>query len=92
MTRLSECASWTLFATALSLSAPAANADTLKEKIVGTWSAVSQYVDQNGNRLEPFGPDPKGMVIYEHHGPFHADASAFQSAEVPVEQQADGHT
>lgn len=68
--RLCQCPSWTLFATALSLAAPAANADTLKAKVVGSWSAVSQYVDQNGNRLEPFGPDPKGMVIYDATGHF----------------------
>ena len=29
------------------------------------WTAVPQYVDQDGNRLAPFGPDPKGMVVYD---------------------------
>jgi hypothetical protein len=41
---------------------------SLKEEIVGTWSAVSQYVDQDGKKLEPFGP--KGMVVYDSNGRF----------------------
>jgi hypothetical protein len=43
---------------------------SLKEEIVGTWSAVSQYVDQDGKKLEPFGTNPKGMVIYDSKGRF----------------------
>lgn len=70
LTRLSEGTSWTLLVAAVSLAANGAMADTLKEKVVGTWSAVSQYVDQNGNKLEPFGSDPKGMVIYDSTGHF----------------------
>lgn len=50
-------------------SAPALG-QTLKDQIVGTWLAVSQYVDQDGKRLEPFGPDPKGMVVYDANGRF----------------------
>lgn len=37
---------------------------------MGTWSAVSQYVDQDGKILEPFGSNPKGMVVYDSHGRF----------------------
>jgi Lipocalin-like domain len=43
---------------------------SLKEQIVGTWSAVSQYVEQDGKKLEPFGSDPKGMVVYDNNGRF----------------------
>lgn len=43
---------------------------SLKEEIVGTWSAVSQYVDQDGKKLEPFGANPKGMVVYDSNGRF----------------------
>src|ERR1700686_842597 len=43
---------------------------SLKEEIVGTWSAVSQYVDQDGKKLEPFGSDPKGMAVYDSNGRF----------------------
>jgi hypothetical protein len=49
--QLGECATWTLFATALSFAAPAANADTLKEKVVGTWSAVSQSSDSPASQV-----------------------------------------
>lgn len=43
---------------------------SLKEQIVGTWSAVSQYVEQDGKKLEPFGSEPKGIVVYDTHGRF----------------------
>jgi hypothetical protein len=43
---------------------------SLKEEIVGTWFAVSQYVDQDGKRLEPFGSNPKGMAVYDSNGRF----------------------
>lgn len=42
----------------------------LTEQIVGTWTAVSQYVDQDGKKIEPFGPKPKGMVVYDANGRF----------------------
>ena len=42
----------------------------LKEQIVGTWTPVSQYVDQDGKRLEPFGSNPKGIVVYDNNGRF----------------------
>lgn len=42
----------------------------LKDQIVGTWTPVSQYVDQDGKRLEPFGPNPKGIVVYDGNGRF----------------------
>lgn len=43
---------------------------SLAQGIVGTWMAVSQYVDQGGKKLEPFGPDPKGTVVYDAQGRF----------------------
>jgi len=42
----------------------------LAQQIVGTWIAVSQYVDQDGKKLEPFGSNPKGMVVYDSNGRF----------------------
>lgn len=48
----------------------AAHTQSLKEQVVGTWSPVSQYVEQNGKRLEPFGNDPKGIVVYQADGHF----------------------
>lgn len=52
------------------LSGAACAQSGLKEQIVGTWTPVSQYVDQDGKRLEPFGPDPKGIVVYDSNGRF----------------------
>ena len=46
------------------------SAQALAQQIVGTWIAVSQYVDQDGKKLEPFGSDPKGMVVYDSNGRF----------------------
>jgi hypothetical protein len=46
------------------------NAQTLKQQVVGTWTAVSQYVDQDGKKIEPFGSNPKGMVVYDANGRF----------------------
>jgi hypothetical protein len=46
------------------------NAQSLKEQVVGTWTAVSQYVDQEGKKLEPFGSSPKGMAVYDANGRF----------------------
>jgi hypothetical protein len=43
---------------------------SLRDEIVGTWTAVSQYVDQDGKKLEPFGSNPKGMVVYTPDGRF----------------------
>jgi hypothetical protein len=46
------------------------HARTLKEEIVGTWTPVTQYVDQDGKKLEPFGSNPKGIVVYDGNGRF----------------------
>jgi hypothetical protein len=51
-------------------SAATCSAQNLKEQIVGTWLPVSQYVDQDGTKLEPFGSEPKGIVIYDAGGRF----------------------
>jgi len=55
---------------ASTLGSVAANAGSLKQQVVGTWVAVSQYVDQDGKKLEPFGSSPKGMVVYDANGRF----------------------
>jgi hypothetical protein len=51
-----------------------------KEQIVGAWTlAVTSEMD-DGNKGEPFGPSPKGMIIFSKDGHF----SLFQSrAEIP---------
>jgi hypothetical protein len=52
------------------LAVNGAHAQGLQQQVVGAWSPVSQYVEQSGQRLEPFGPNPKGIVIYQADGHF----------------------
>jgi hypothetical protein len=42
----------------------------LKQKVVGTWSLVSDVIDQDGGKVEPFGPNPKGSMILAGNGTF----------------------
>src|SRR4051812_25110894 len=67
--RVTRTLSMLIVAASVSMPVPA-DAQTLKQQIVGTWVAVSQYVDQDGKKVEPFGSNPKGMVIYDAHGRF----------------------
>lgn len=66
----------------LALSGAAfAQQKTAKEQIVGAWTliAVTSETD-DGKNGEPFGPSPKGMIIFSNDGHF----SLFQSrAEIP---------
>ena len=52
-----------------------------KEEIVGAWTLVSVTSEMDdGNKGEPFGPSPKGVIIFSNDGHF----SLFQSrAEIP---------
>jgi hypothetical protein len=44
---------------------------SLKQGVVGTWSLVSDVIDQqDGSKLEPFGPSPKGAMILTSTGTF----------------------
>src|SRR6185436_5346221 len=36
--------------------------------LVGSWTLVSSVVEQGGNRIEPFGPNPKGALIFDANG------------------------
>src|SRR6476661_10879057 len=58
------------FAVVIIIFSGIANAQNVREQVVGTWTAVSQYVEQNGKKLEPFGSNPKGMVVYDRAGHF----------------------
>jgi len=58
------------FAVVVFIFSGTAIAQNLREQVVGTWTAVSQYVEQNGKKLEPFGSNPKGMVVYDRTGHF----------------------
>jgi hypothetical protein len=62
-------------------SAAFAQPKTVKEQIVGAWTlvAVTSEMD-DGKNGEPFGPSPKGVIIFSNDGHF----SLFQSrAEIP---------
>ena len=52
-----------------------------KEQIVGAWTLVSVASEMDdGRKGEPFGPSPKGVIIFSSDGHF----SLFQSrAEIP---------
>src|SRR5436190_11183057 len=52
-----------------------------KEQIVGAWTLVSVTSEMDdGTRGEPFGPSPKGIIVFSKDGHF----SLFQSrAEIP---------
>ncbi len=42
-----------------------------RQQFVGTWSLVSiQYVEKDGRKVEPFGPDAKGMLWFDAGGRF----------------------
>ena len=43
-------------------------AGDLKQRLVGTWLVVSQYVDQEGKKVEPFGSNPKGVFMFDRSG------------------------
>jgi len=65
----------------LVLSGAAFAQKTAKEQIVGAWTLVSvTSATDDGKKGEPFGPSPKGVIIFSSDGHF----SLFQSrAEIP---------
>jgi hypothetical protein len=38
--------------------------------IVGMWTLVSVTVDRDGNKTEPFGPNPQGVLVFDRSGRF----------------------
>src|SRR3954453_17326654 len=65
----------------LAVSGPAFAQKTMKEQIVGAWMLVSvTSATDDGKEGQPFGPSPKGTIIFSSDGHF----SLFQSrAEIP---------
>jgi hypothetical protein len=41
---------------------------SLQQRIQGTWTMVSNVLDQGGTKSEPYGPDAKGSVILTSNG------------------------
>ena len=55
------------------LAADAALAQATKDAakdIIGMWSLVSVTVDRDGNKSEPFGSKPKGVLAFDRSGHF----------------------
>ena len=53
------------------LACPAfAQQGSLAKEIEGTWNLVSNYNEQDGKRMEPFGANPRGMMILTAGGRF----------------------
>ena len=44
--------------------------NTLKEKLVGTWTVVSLANERDGKKTETFGPNPKGYFMFDSSGHF----------------------
>ena len=49
------------------LSAGEGFAQTTKD-LVGTWTLVSNVTEQGGNKTDPFGPNPKGILTVDANG------------------------
>ncbi len=45
-------------------------ASTLVKQVQGSWTLVSVYVEQDGKKIEPFGSQPRGFLIFTHDGRF----------------------
>jgi len=43
---------------------------TLAKQIQGTWTLVSIYHEQDGKKIEPYGPQPRGSLILTADGRF----------------------
>jgi hypothetical protein len=58
-----------LSASLVGLAVPAgkSSAQTAKD-IVGTWTIVSNVTDQAGKKTEPYGPNPKGIMVLDSNG------------------------
>ena len=66
----------------IALSGAAFAHPPVREQIIGAWTLVSVYSEtDDGKKGEPFGPSPKGVIIFSNDGVF----SLFQSrADMPT--------
>ncbi len=55
-------------------------AGTLAQQIQGSWILVSIYNEQDGKKIEPFGPKPRGFLILTPDGRF---SIIFMRASLP---------
>jgi hypothetical protein len=62
-------AAMTVLGLALVPSGGVSQQGTLKEQLVGTWTLVSSdFMPTNGPKRQPFGPNPKGILILDAGG------------------------
>ena len=75
MRRLAVLTATTVSLLILGVTVPAGDAvaqqKSLKEQLVGTWKLVSSHnVRNDGSRVDVYGPNPKGILIYTSDGHF----------------------
>ena len=51
------------------------------QDLVGAWTAVSVKADQGGNTVEPYGPNPKGALMFDENGRY---ASVILRPDLPA--------
>ena len=56
---------------ALLSATPLVHAQSAKD-LVGAWTLVSSVVELGGQKIEPFGPNPRGALIFEATGRYAA--------------------
>jgi len=71
-------ASFAFFGPVQAQNAP--SSPTLQEEIVGTWAVVSQYLEQNGQKVAIFGKNPNGIITFDMNGYF---VGVIQSDQLP---------
>jgi len=55
----------------LAFSFPAGNAFSQAAKeLVGSWTLISVTVNRGGDEIDPFGPNPKGTMMFDRNGRF----------------------
>jgi hypothetical protein len=59
-------------AAALLLAATSAASAQSAKDLVGSWTLVSSVVEIGGQKIEPFGPTPKGALIFDANGRYTA--------------------
>ena len=51
---------------------PASTSAQSVKELAGAWTLVSSVVEQGGNKVEPFGPNARGILIFDHNGRYSA--------------------
>jgi hypothetical protein len=52
----------------------------LRQQMIGTWTLVEQWVEQDGKKIHRFGMNPKGIAMYDANGRF---ATILLRADLP---------